>query len=216
MTLKLSMDVIRQGKTCEPAIDEMAKYFEENNISEIAFEDVIAHWKKIQRRDWAIWAYENKKKFEELVEYNNTQAEIEADLTEVAYLNTLNHIGYVVHTAVYPTIEEAQIARQQRLADLKEEIEPLVVCNLETTNANGDATWTVVDLDNLEPQLSGNIKVFNPVTGQYVTCTNVQEALLVRNEFIVVTTDHMHITTKIAKALQHPDYPDEIISDYDL
>lgn len=216
MTLMVSMDVIKKGNTCEPAIAELIKYFEENNISEISFGDVIAHWKLLGRRDWAIWAYQNKKVFEKLVNYSPTQQDLESDTTEQTYLNNLSLIGYRVNGIAYITLEEAQTAREQQLANLKAQMEHLVVCNLETINEKGDSTWSVVDLDNLDTSITGNIKVFNPITGQYTNCQSLEEAITQRDELIILVSDHMNGSAKIAKVLSHPDFPEEQILSYDV
>ena len=216
MTLMVSMDVIKNGNTCEPAVAELIKYFQENNISEISFDDVIAHWKLLGRRDWAIWAYQNKKVFEQLVNYNVSQEEITADEAQENYLNSLNLIGYRVNNVDYSTLEDAQNARQQQLANLKDEMEPLVVCNLEVIDANGDATWTIVDLDNLDLPTNANVKIFNPTSGQYVSCTTLEEAILKRNEFIVLVSDSMNGSARIAKVMSHPDFPNEQILNYEF
>lgn len=216
MSLVLTMDMIRQGNTCDPAIAEMEKYFIENNITEVSFDEIIAYWKKINRRDWAIWVYENKKVFEAISSYTPSVEEQVADEKILQDLNSFEHIGYIVNNVQYKTFEEASVARQTALSSLKEEMEQLVICNLEEQHENGDASWIVVDLDNLQINDSCVIKVFNPLTGQYTTHDTVEAALSKRNELIVAVSDVVNGTAVIGKVLQHKDFKEELIVSYDF
>lgn len=215
MSLIITLDMMRQGDTCEEAMAEMEKYFIENNITEISFDEIIAYWKEINRRDWAIWVYENKKVFEVLASYTpSSEEEIEA--TEaVERLNTFELIGYIVNSVQYKTFEEAYAARQTRLALVKEEMEKLVVCSLEQKHENGDTTWIVVDLDDIQDSNYHSIKVFNPVSGRYTTHETVEDAVSKRNEVIVQVSDAMNGTAIIGKVLKQKDFEEELIISYE-
>lgn len=210
MSLTLNRDLLIQGGTCEEAMAEIEKYFIENNISVVSFDEVIAYWKQINRRDWAVWAYENKKVFESLVSYTPSIEEDVHIAETLEDLNSFEHVGYVVNGVHYKTLEEAVVARQNNLALVKEDMEKLVVCNLEEKHENGDATWVLVDLDNL--QLSDNcvIKVFNPITGVHTTHNTLEDALAKRNALIIEASDCLKGTTRIGKVLQHKDFKEDI------
>lgn len=211
MTLRVSLEIAKQVTICSPAFEEIVKYYTDNNIESATVEEMIAHWKKMGRRDWALWLYAHVPEFERLVGVESTQQEKELFNADEAYLNTKQVVYYTVNNIRYDTLAEAEVARQARLAELKNEIEPLCVCSLEILHENGDSTWQVIDLDDfIAPTDKGyTIKVFNPVSGRYTTCTTQVEALSCRDDFIIQTTDHMNGSSVIRELKQHPDFPNE-------
>ena len=191
MSLIVNMDIIRQGNTCDPAVQELIKYFEENNITEASFDEIVSYWKSIKRRDWALWAYQNKTVFEQLVNYTPSQNENIVDAQNIDELNKLDFVGYVINGVVFNTLEEAQQEKHLKFSKLTEKVESIVVCSLETVHENGDVTWVTVDLDELNVSNNSNIKVFNPITGQYITNNTYQDALSQRNIIINNTIESM-------------------------
>lgn len=216
MSLVLTMDMIRQGNTCDPAIAEMEKYFIENNITEVSFDEIIAYWKKINRRDWAIWVYQNKKVFEAISAYTPTAEEQLADEKTLQDLNKLDFVSYVVNGVEYETLEEATNASNSAILLLKDEMEKTVVCNLEEKHENGDATWTTVDLDDLQLTENCVIKVFNPSLGQYTTHTSLEDALEQRNKLIAELLDIADNCYAIGRKVKQKDFPDEVIVFYEI
>lgn len=209
MTLMVTLEIAKLGNTCDPAYAEMEKYFAEKNITSISIDEMIAHWKTLKRRDWAVWLYKNKGVFEQLTAQNIPQEELDRYIADYEYLEHKEIIGYKVNGVVYKTLQEAETARLARLEVLKVELEPLVVCNLEVVDENANAHWSAIDLDDVTLNPNANIKIFNPVTGAYTTCTNQAEALTVRNDFILQAADRINGSAIIYPVERHPDFPDE-------
>ena len=216
MTLMVTLEQIKQGNTCEPAVQELINYFQTNNITQISFEDVIAHWKALGKRDWAIWAYKNKSVFEQLVNYVPTTDEQTQDMTDLNALEVLNLIGYSVNGITYSTLTEAQTARQNQLEIIKTQIKPLIVCNLEVFNANGDATWTIVDVDTVSISDNSNIQVFNPITGQYTAYATLHEAVAARDALLVPVSDQLNGSARVLNVMQNPEFPNEQYLQHDI
>lgn len=211
MTLKVSLDIAKQVSICTPAFEEIVKYYTDNGIETATVEEMVTHWKSIGRRDWALWLYAHVPEFERLVQQESTQQEKESFAADEQYLNTIQTIGYSVNNIKYQTLEEAEVARTKRLAELKEEIEPLCVCSLEIIFDNGDSSWKVIDLDDfvVPDEKPHTIKVFNPISGQYTTFDNINDAIVSRNDIIIQTSDYMNGTSRILEVKQHPDFPNE-------
>lgn len=210
--LMVTLEIAKQGNTCDPAYAEMEKYFAEKGITSISIDEMIAHWKALKRRDWALWLYRNKGVFEELTKQQIPQEDVDRYKVDYEYLAQEQVVAYIVNNVKYKTMAEAETARQQNLALLKDSVEPLVTCNLEVLHENTDSTWLAIDLDNFVPPENSQyrIKVFNPANGLYTDCSTLQEAIVKRDEFIVLTADHMHASAKIYEVKQHPDFTDDV------
>jgi hypothetical protein len=209
MTLMVTLEIAKLGNTCDPAYAEMEKYFAEKNITAISVEEMIAHWKSLKRRDWALWLYRNKGVFEQLTAQAIPQEELDKYTADYQYLESEVVVGYRIGPVIYGTLQEAEAARAIKLEELKVQIEPQVVCNLEVLDEHGNATWSVIDLDDVVIPDNASIKVFNPVTGQYTTCTTQAEALSYRDKFILQVSDCVDGSAKIYEVKKHPDFPDE-------
>lgn len=206
MTIIVSIDVIKKT-ICSPAGEELVRYAEERGLTELSFDETIAHWKALGKRGWAVWLYKNKAMFEKLA---NQQATPEEEATYSADLQYLEQQieAYQVNGIVYKTIEEAEAARQKELDLLKPEAEALVVCSFELINENGDSTWVNVDLDDFvaPTDTQYKIKVFNPVHGIYDDCDSLEQALIKRNENMVLVSDHTFGKSAIKTVFVHPNF----------
>lgn len=210
--LMVTLEIAKLGNTCDPAYAEMEKYFAEKNITAISVDEMIAHWKTLKRRDWALWLYKNKGVFEQLTQQQIPQADIDRYAADYAYLEQEEVVGYVVNNITYNTLEEANVARQNRLEELRPSLENLAVCNLEIVHENTDSTWTVIDLNTFVPPENATyrIQVLNPVSGQYTSCTSVDEAKQKRSEFVLLTADQSNGSALIIEKREHPDFRDDV------
>lgn len=210
--LMVTLEIAKQGNTCDPAYAEMEKYFAEKNITAISIDEMIAHWKALKRRDWALWLYKNKGVFEQLTQQQIPQVDIDRYAADYTYLEQEEVVGYVVNGITYSTLEEANIARQARLEELRPSLECLTTCNLEVVHANTDSTWTVINLDTFVPPENDTyrIQVLNPVNGGYTSCNSVDEAKQKRSEFVAMTADHSDGSTLIIEKREHPDFRDDV------
>lgn len=211
MTLKVSLEIAKKVTICSPAYEQIVKYYTDNNIESATVAEMIAHWKAMGRRDWALWLYAHVPEFERLVQQESTEAEKQAFLEDENYLS-YTETKYRVNSNVYLTLEEANVARQNELDALKPQTEPLIICSLEVIHENGDTSWQNIDLDDFVPPLDKPyvIKVFNPTSGVYDTCDSLQQALEKRNENMIYVADHQFGTAIIHAFKQHPDYPNQI------
>lgn len=213
MTLKVSLEIAKKVTICSPAYEQIVKYYTDNNIESATVEEMIAHWKSMGRRDWALWLYAHVPEFERLVGEEATQSEKQQYAEDTSYLN-ITETKYKVNSNVYLTLEEATVARQNELDALKPQTEPLIICSLEVIHENGDTSWQNIDLDDFVPPENKPyvIKVFNPMLGVYDSCDSLQQALEKRNENMTYVADHQFGTAIIHVFKQHPDFPDEIIN----
>lgn len=209
MTIIVSIDVIK-NTICTPAGEELVRYAEEKGLTELSFDETIAHWKALGKRGWAVWLYKNKSIFEKLANTQSTEEENSAHNADFEYLSNQNTL-YLVNGIKYNSLEEAKQARENQLEFLKSKTEPLVVCSLETFNENGDSIWVSIDLDDFSAPIDKSyvIKVFSPVNGIYDSFTSLEEALLKRNENMTIVADSMFGSAVIREILQHPDFPDD-------
>lgn len=211
MTLKVSLDIAKQVTICSPAFEEIVKYYTDNNIESATVEEMIAHWKKMGRRDWALWLYAHVPEFERLVGIESTQQEKESFAADEYYLKNESVTFYRVDNIEYATLEEAETARQNKLAQSREKIEHLCTCSLEIIHENGDTTWQVIDLDDFIAPLDKpyKIKVFHPIPGRYTEFTSLEEALAARNQYMTESADHLDGSARIDTVVKHKDFLNE-------
>lgn len=208
MTLRVSLDIAKKVSICTPAFDEIVKYYTDNGIETATVEEMIAHWKSMGRRDWALWLYAHVPEFERLVGEEATAQEKAAFATDEAYLKAIDVVGYTVNNVEYSTLEAAEAARQAQLDVLKVQTEPLCVCNLEIIADNGDSTWLPVDLDDfVAPEGKPyKIQVFNPAIGRYSDHDSLASALEQRNANMVQVADIQFASAVIYPIKKHVDF----------
>ena len=220
MTLMATLENIKQGNTCEPAVEELIKYFEANNLTEISFEEVIAHWKSIDHRDWAVWAYQNKEVFEQIANYTSTPEEIVQDNAELNALEVLNFTNtYSLNGVIYQTLDEVTAANAILQADLLAQATKTTICNLEIFNSNDTTTWSVIDLATFvpDPNVKWAIQIFDHETGLYTKATTLEEAksvqaTLVQKECNRICSNQL----KIARVMVNPEFPNDKVLNYDI
>jgi hypothetical protein len=211
MTLRVSLEIAKSVGICNEVMPAIIKYYTDNNLESATLDEVIAHWKALGKREWAIWLYSKRTLFETLTRTTSSPEEIAFYEADEAYLRQEQIFTYVVNNVEYEVLEQANVARQRELDLLRDKVEPLVVCALETLHENGDATWQVIDLDDFVPPTDTpyKIRVFNPAIGTYNVCDSLEEAISQRNSNMIQVADVQFSTAVISVIRKHVDFPEE-------
>lgn len=208
MTLRVSLEIAKSVGICDEVMPSIIKYYTDNNLESATLDEMIAHWKAIGRRDWALWLYSKRRLFEKLTGQKSSPEEVAAYEADEAYLRAIEVVSYQVNGVFYDTRAEAEEARRVELAKLKPQLEPCVTCNLEVISEAGDTTWQVIDLDDFIPPSDAQyrIQVFSPADGRYDVCASLEEALIKREENMGRMADYQYTTTAIFEIKKHPDF----------
>jgi len=220
MTLIATLDNIKKANTCFPAVAELIDYFQKNGITSISFDEVILHWKAIGRRDWAVWAYQNKKVFEDICNYSSDQNEIDEDALILNQLETLVFTGkYSVDQKEFDDLDSAKIGKQELDIELLKQAKNTTVCNLVIVTDDASETWVVIDLDTYVDDLNTNhyYKIFNHETGLNEQALTIKDAKTLWNGLTQKEFNRINDQAKqIAKVMIHAEFPDVKILDYDV
>lgn len=216
MVPKCTLKQIITGNTCQPAVDVLTKYFTENNLTEISFDEVISLYKSLKKREWIIWAYNNKKVFAKLINYTIPEEEANADAIALADLFSGNPTGnYKVLDTIYPSLDAAKEVAENTLQNLIQQNLPKALgyatACLEVLNEDGTTTWSPIELQSAVEPTSGTwcYQVFNHLKGVHGKADTLAEAVALQQSLALQEATYNSAKPNIQVEYLHPDYPNE-------
>lgn len=209
----ITLQIAEQAGTCGDALVELERYITNNNITAVSFDEVIAYWKQIDRRDWAYWAYTNKHEFEKLVGAVTTPETLVAHQADIASLSKTKLLGYAVNGVIYPTLEEAKAAQNKNILETIPKAAELIHINLGYTSNDGHEVWATTTLETfIEPEGGWVLYLVNPLTGERRQFTDISSAKIFYEQVVrdILNTQFSNLVS-IFEAHQVILEPEEII-----
>lgn len=197
---------------CDETLAAHEKYMQDNNLSEITFDQGLAMDKSLGRRDWMIWALERKPLMAKFLNYTIPDDEAAADAALLKDLQTGQPTGaFQFNNIQYNNLASAQAAVTAAKNEKMQQALTLTVINRVTITDEQHETWVAINVDTeIEPS-EGNwcYKVFNHVTGQYLTVSTLAEAKTTRQSLAQKDVDNTEFTIFLIS--RHPDFLNDVI-----
>lgn len=209
--IKGTLAQIRAFGMCDPGFAAHEQYMVENNLTELTFDESVELDRRAGRRDWMIFAYENKSRLAQAAGYVIPPEEAAADAVLLNELKTGTPTGsYYFKGQEYETLELAKDAREEFLQENRLRVEPLVNAILVTIQ-DGHTSWDPIHLNDPSIPVGSEYSygVFNNLTGQYAFVDTIDAAKLKTEE--IIQENFNTLKTTIYSVSKHPWFPDSPI-----